>query len=52
MAFWSSVVLTGNRTAPSIVILYTLFWSSVVLTGNRTYAHSLNDLEGFGAVSF
>ena len=34
--FWSSAVLTGNRTLTFAGIGLETFWSSAVLTGNRT----------------
>ena len=35
-AFWSSVELTGNPTAPIATPFTLWFWSSVELTGNPT----------------
>ena len=34
--FWSSAVLTGNRTGQITQLRTRGFWSSAVLTGNRT----------------
>ena len=50
--FWSSAVLTGNRTLRTVTLVLTRFWSSAVLTGNRTPL--LKDLpkRRFGAVPF
>ena len=36
--FWSSAVLTGNRTLVAQSREMLEFWSSAVLTGNRTQA--------------
>ena len=36
MLFWSSAVLTGNRTNVRPSHRKCKFWSSAVLTGNRT----------------
>ena len=52
LSFWSSVVLTGNRTIAAINGKTREFWSSVVLTGNRTRVIASPSTLGFGAVSF
>ena len=39
--FWSSVVLTGNRSNARNSAGSTSFWSSVVLTGNRSILRSV-----------
>ena len=38
--FWSSAVLTGNRTEDYAGWYWQGFWSSAVLTGNRTTARA------------
>ena len=50
--FWSSAVLTGNRTNPDLDVPAILFWSSAVLTGNRTHPHGWRPERCFGAVPF
>ena len=50
--FWSSAVLTGNRTSCKALIQVNRFWSSAVLTGNRTPAPAQRPGLGFGAVPF
>mgnify|MGYP001672732534 CR=1 len=52
LLFWSSAVLTGNRTRTKDGSLKPKFWSSAVLTGNRTASSSIGDLPRFGAVPF
>ena len=50
--FWSSAVLTGNRTHPVSSSRGVWFWSSAVLTGNRTLNLIARSHRGFGAVPF
>ena len=52
MMFWSSAVLTGNRTRGYVQRLARTFWSSAVLTGNRTLRLPMFILLSFGAVPF
>ena len=50
--FWSSAVLTGNRTLGYVSHPMLSFWSSAVLTGNRTPDALARLLCRFGAVPF
>ena len=50
--FWSSAVLTGNRTAIIELSVGQVFWSSAVLTGNRTGHIWASSPGRFGAVPF
>ena len=52
LLFWSSAVLTGNRTRTKDGSLKPKFWSSAVLTGNRTLNLIARSHRGFGAVPF
>ena len=52
MEFWSSAVLTGNRTGDTLYTPQWWFWSSAVLTGNRTDDMLDDALRRFGAVPF
>ena len=50
--FWSSVVLTGNRSEIIGANGEVLFWSSVVLTGNRSMSYPTGHCSSFGVASF
>ena len=52
MEFWSSAVLTGNRTVIRKKKQFLKFWSSAVLTGNRTRWTYQVFCPCFGAVPF
>ena len=45
--FWSSAVLTGNRTGDFVQLALMQFWSSAVLTGNRTRGSSNQGAAAF-----